>query len=65
MKLFKDFGVTALFGVLVICGSFIMLGLGIWLKLVPFQDILPMIGAWVGSVVSAYFIVKAVKDTKQ
>jgi hypothetical protein len=65
MKLLRDFGVTALFGTLIIIGSFVMLGLGLVNGDISASDILPMIGAWVGAVVGAYFVVKANKESRQ
>lgn len=64
MKLRKDFGVSALFGVLVILGAFITIGIGLVKGQILVSDILPMLGAWVGMVLSAYFVVKGIKVGK-
>jgi len=61
MKLLKDFGVTAWFGTLIILGCFVIMGLGLAKEQIDFSDVLPMFGAWVGAIVSAYFVVKGIK----
>lgn len=64
MKLLKDFGVTALFGTLIIIGAFVVIVLGVISKQISYAEVLPMLGTWVGSIVTAYFVVKATKETK-
>lgn len=65
MKLFKDFGISAWFGTLIIIGAFVIIGLGVKAGQVSYSEILPMLGAWVGAVVSAYFVVKGIKSGKE
>lgn len=62
MKLVNDFGVTALFGTLIIIGTFTIMGIGVATDKVTFTELLPMFGAWVGAIVSAYFIIKSRKE---
>ena len=63
-KLKTDFGVTALLATLIIIGTFVIIGMGIKVGQVTYSEVLPMLGAWVGAVVAAYFVVKGVKETK-
>lgn len=65
MKLLKDFGVSAWFGTLIIIGAFVIIGMGIRAGQITFSEILPMVGAWVGAVVTAYFVVKGIKSGKE
>lgn len=62
MKLKKDFGVTALFGTLIIIGVFVLLGIAVVGRQVSFSEVLPVLGAWVGSIVTAYFVIKGTKN---
>uniref|UniRef100_A0A6H2A765 Uncharacterized protein n=1 Tax=viral metagenome TaxID=1070528 RepID=A0A6H2A765_9ZZZZ len=61
MKLLKDFGVTALFGTMVIIGVFALLFIGVSRDKIEFDQLLPIVSAWVSAIVGAYFAVKAVK----
>ena len=65
MKLKNDFGVTALLATLIIIGAFAIIGMGVKAGLVTYAQLLPMLGAWVGAVVSAYFVVKGIKSGKE
>jgi len=64
MKLFKDFGVSAWLGTLLIVGAFVIIGIGVKTGQVTYSEVLPMLGAWVGAVVAAYFVVKGIKSGK-
>jgi len=64
MKLAKDFGVAALFGTLIIIGTFVTIGMGVKAGQITYSELLPMLGAWVGAIVAAYFVVKGMKESK-
>lgn len=59
----EKFGVPALFGTLIIVGSFVIIGIGVVQGKIDFNVLLPLIGAWVGSIVTAYFVIKGVITT--
>ena len=59
------FGLIGLFGTLIIVGSFYLLGVGVARGAVDFGQLLPLIGTWVGGIVSGYLVVKTVKTTKE
>lgn len=61
MKLIDDFGVTALFGSIILIGSFVLLGIGVFQKSIDMTDLLPMLGSWVGGIVTGYIVIKAQK----
>lgn len=63
-KLKSDFGVTALLATIVLVGSFALLIIGLVTSKITMGDLLPMIGAWVGSIVTAFFVVKGIKTDK-
>lgn len=63
-KLNSDFGVTAFLATLVIIGSFALMIIGVVTGKAVIGDLLPMIGAWVGSIVTAFFVVKGIKTNK-
>jgi len=65
MKLIKDFGVSAWLGTLIIVGAFVIIGMGVRTGQISYAELLPMLGAWVGAVISAYFVVKGVKSGKE
>ena len=65
MKLIKDFGVSAWLGTLIIVGAFVIIGMGVRAGQISYAELLPMLGAWVGAVISAYFVVKGVKSGKE
>ena len=60
-KLTQDFGVTALFGTLVLVGSFSLLIVGVIKEAILFSDLLPLLGAWVSGIVTGYVVIKARK----
>lgn len=62
MKFFQDFGITAWFGTLIILGSFGLMTVALLHDTLAVEQILPMIGAWVGSIVTAYFVIKGIKS---
>lgn len=65
MKLRKDFGVSAWLATLIIIGTFTIIGMGVKAGQVSYSEILPMLGAWVGAVVAAYFVIKGIKSGKE
>jgi len=65
MKLLNDFGVSAWLASLIIIGAFVIIGIGVRMGLVSYEILLPMIGSWVGSVVTAYFVFKGMKSGKE
>ena len=60
-KLANDFGVTALFGTLIIIGSFLLLSLGVIKELVNFKDLLTVLASWVSGIVTGYIVIKGQK----
>ena len=54
----KDFGITALFGTLIIVGVLVIVGVSIMTNRASFGDVFPALSSWVGSIVTAYFVVK-------
>ena len=62
MKFFRDFGITAWFGTLIIVGSFLLMGVALYRHDLAIAQVLPMIGSWVGSIVTAYFVIKGIKS---
>lgn len=65
VEILSKFGVPALFGTLIIIGSFIIIGMLVVQDKVDAIILLPMIGSWVGSVVTAYFVVKGITTGKE
>lgn len=65
MKLFRDFGVSAWLATLIIVGTFAIIGMGVKAGEVSYSEVLPMLGAWVGAVVAAYFVIKGIKSGKE
>jgi len=65
METLSKFGVPALFGAMIIVGSFIIMGLLIVQDKVDAIILLPMIGSWVGSIVTAVFVVKGITVSRQ
>lgn len=65
MKLLNDFGVSAWLGTLIIIGAFTIIGMGVKAGQIPFDILLPVLGAWVSAVITAYFVVKGVKSGKE
>ncbi len=61
MKLKQDFGVAALFGLIVLVGTFTLLSIGLAIGKLDFTQLLPLLGSWVGAVVGAYFVIKSQK----
>ena len=59
----NDFGVTALFGVLIILGSFTAIIMGVVSGTLGWDILLPVIASWVGSIVTAVFMVKGIKTS--
>lgn len=61
-KLLHDFGVTALFGTLIIVGSFAAIIIGVVTGGLSFDVLMPVLGSWVGAIVAAYFVIKSSKS---
>ena len=61
----KDFGITALFGTLIIVGVLVIVGVSIMTNRASFGDVFPALSSWVGSIVTAYFVVKGIKESKK
>lgn len=61
LKLFQDFGVTALFGTIILLGSFAILIIGVVKDAILMTDLLPLLGSWVSGIASAYLVIKAKK----
>lgn len=64
MEWLSKFGVPALFGTLIIVGSFVIIGMLVAQNKVDAIILLPMIGSWVGSIVTAVFVVKGMTASK-
>jgi len=60
----KDFGVTAFMATLVLVGSFSLLIVGVLKGLIDPVVIVALAGSWVGSIVSAFFVIKSAKNSK-
>ena len=63
-KLFQDFGVTAFIGTLVLIGSFALLIIGVVKEVIDPVVLVALVGSWVGSIVSAFFVIKSAKNNK-
>ena len=63
MKLWNDFGVRALMGVMVVGGAFLVTGLGLWKGQLTFTQVFPTISGWVGIVIGAYFVAAATRSS--
>lgn len=61
----QQFGLMGLFGTLIIVGSFYLLGVGVTQGAVNFEQLLPLVGTWIGGIVSGYLVVKTYKSTKE
>lgn len=64
MKLFKDFGVSALLATMVVGGGLTYLIIGLVKGLIDVNYATIVIASWVSSALSAYLTVKAVKTSK-
>jgi hypothetical protein len=60
-KLVEDFGVTALFGTIILLGSFTVLITGLLKGAFDPPDLLVLIGSWVSGILTGYLLVKAGK----
>lgn len=56
MKLRQDFGIRALFGTIIITGSFMLLGLGVSKGDLKWDVLLPVMGSWVTTIIAMYFV---------
>ncbi len=56
MKLRQDFGIRALFGTIIITGSFMLLGLGVSKGELKWDVLLPVMGGWVTTIIAMYFV---------
>ena len=61
MKLLQDFGITALFGTIILLGAFTLLVIGVVKDAINMVDLLPLLGAWVSGIVTGYIVIKARK----
>jgi len=65
VNVIKEFGIAGWFGTLIIIGSFVIIGMGVVRGHISFDALLPALTSWVGSVVTAYFVVKGIKTGKE
>lgn len=64
-RLSKDFGVSALIGTEIVTFSFGLIFYALAMGIAQWDDIMVVIGAWVGGVVGGYFAIKAGKVEKE
>jgi|GEM_PF-4165577 hypothetical protein len=56
MKLKEDFGVTALFGCLIIVGAFAVILAALLKDKIEFESVFVAVSSWVGSIITAYVL---------
>lgn len=58
-------GVVGWFGTLIIVGTFAIIGILIQKDMVSAAELLPVLTGWVSSIVTAYFVIKSIKSSKE
>ncbi len=61
-RLVKDFGITALFGTIILVGGFVSIFMGLASGKLTWDILLPVLSSWVGAVLSVFSVLKGVKS---